>query len=194
MKASKTLCRHLHIPLQSGADKILAAMKRNYNQAFFKERLETILQTVPDIAIGLDVLVGFPGEGEAQFKQTLQLIESLPVAYLHVFPYSKRPGTKALNLPDHVTEDEKKRRVSLLRLLGQEKRDTFAAKSKGKKLSVLVENRQDRLTGFMTGYSDNYIPVVLPGASPSLANHIVCVISDDARNGKLYGKALTHDG
>ena len=127
-----TLCKHLHIPLQSGDDVILSAMKRNYDSAFFKNRLQVITQAIPDIALGLDVMVGFPGEGEKQFGNTLRLIAELPIAYLHVFPYSERPGTVASGLPGKVDERVKKRRGEILRKLGQEKRNAFARRFVGK--------------------------------------------------------------
>ena len=108
MANSSICCRHLHVPLQSGDDGILSSMKRNYNNAFFKDRLNKIFDTIPDIAIGLDVMVGFPGEGEDAFNNTLSLIENLPLAYVHVFPYSNRPGTAASKFTRQIGEGEKK--------------------------------------------------------------------------------------
>jgi threonylcarbamoyladenosine tRNA methylthiotransferase MtaB len=188
-----TLCRHLHIPLQSGDDMILSAMKRNYDSAFFKNRLQVIRQAIPDIAIGLDVMVGFPGEGEKHFDNTLRLIAELPVAYLHVFPYSERPGTVASRLPGRVDEAVKRRRGEILRKLGKEKRNSFARRFVGEKLSVLVEHKKDNDTGFMKGFSDNYIPVVIENGNYSLANRVLYVIPDYALEGKLYGM-VTADG
>jgi threonylcarbamoyladenosine tRNA methylthiotransferase MtaB len=104
MAEAKTLCPHLHIPLQSGDNKILALMKRNYQTYFFNELIDKLVQSVPDIAIGIDVMVGFPGEDEGAFENTRRFIEELPVAYLHVFPYSERPGTAAVSLPGKVKE------------------------------------------------------------------------------------------
>ena len=188
-----TLCRHLHIPLQSGDDMILSAMKRNYDSAFFKNRLQVIRQAIPDIAIGLDVMVGFPGEGEKHFDNTLRLIAELPVAYLHVFPYSERPGTVSSALPGKVDEAVKRRRGEILRKLGKEKRNSFTRRFVGKKLSVLVEHKKDNDTGFMKGFSDNYIPVVIENGNYSLANRVLYVIPDYALEGKLYGR-VTADG
>jgi threonylcarbamoyladenosine tRNA methylthiotransferase MtaB len=188
-----TLCKHLHIPLQSGDDMILSAMKRNYDSAFFKNRLQVIRQAIPDIALGLDVMVGFPGEGEKQFDNTLRLIAELPVAYLHVFPYSERPGTVASSLPGRVDENVKKRRGEILRELGREKRNAFARRFIGKKLGVLIEHKKDKDTGFMKGFSDNYIPVVIENGNSSLVNRVLNVIPDYSLEGKLCGRITTDD-
>jgi len=194
MAGSSVICRHLHIPLQSGDDRILSAMMRHYDSAFFRTRLEEIYRTVPDIAIGIDVMAGFPGEGEMAFNNTLRLIEELPIAYVHVFPYSDRPGTGASRLRNPVKEDKKKRRVKILRDLGQEKRNAYARRFMGKKLSVLVEEKRDKGTGFMKGYSDNYIPVLITNGDPSLSRQIVSVTAQDVREGRLYGRTVNHDG
>ncbi len=188
-----TLCKHLHIPLQSGDDVILSAMKRNYDSAFFKNRLHVITQAIPDIALGLDVMVGFPGEEEKQFGNTLRLIAELPIAYLHVFPYSGRPGTVATGLPGKVDERVKKRRGDILRKLGKEKRDAFARRFVGKKLSVLVENKKDKDTGLLRGFSDNYIPVIIENGNSSLVNRVLNVIPDYSLDGKLCARITTDD-
>ncbi|MGZ3578740.1 MAG: tRNA (N(6)-L-threonylcarbamoyladenosine(37)-C(2))-methylthiotransferase MtaB [Syntrophales bacterium] len=188
-----TLCKHLHIPLQSGDDAILSAMKRNYDSVFFGNRLRAISQAIPDIALGLDVMVGFPGEGEEQFDKTLRLIAELPVAYLHVFPYSERPGTAASSLPGRVAETIKKRRAEILRKLGQEKRNAFAQRFVGKKLSVLIEDKKDRDTGLIRGLSDNYMPVVIEDGNSSLVNRVLNVIPAYSLEGKLYGRIATDD-
>jgi threonylcarbamoyladenosine tRNA methylthiotransferase MtaB len=188
-----TLCRHLHIPLQSGDDGILSAMRRNYDSAFFKNRLQEIREAIPDIAIGIDVMVGFPGEGEKEFDNTLRLIAEFSVAYLHVFPYSERPGTVASALPGRVDEAVKRRRGEILRKLGKEKRNAFARRFVGKKLGVLIEHKKDKDTGFMKGFSDNYIPVVIENGNSSLVNRVLNVIPDYALEGKLYGRITADD-
>jgi len=186
-------CRHLHIPLQSGDDMILSAMSRNYDAAFFRNRLQQIKKAIPDIAIGIDVMVGFPGEGEKEFDNTLRLIGELPVAYLHVFPYSERPGTVASSLPGRVDETVKKKRSQILRRLGKEKRNAFAQRFIGKKLRVLIEHKKDKGTGFMKGFSDNYIPVVIETGNYSLVNRVLNVIPDYALEGMLYGRIAADD-
>jgi len=193
MKKSATLCRHLHIPFQSGDDGILSAMKRDYDSAFFKKRLEEIHRELPRIAIGIDVMVGFPGESEDAFHNTVALLETLPLAYVHVFPYSERPGTQAKELSGKVSDAVKKRRNEIVRNLGRIKRKTFAEKFIGEKLAVLVEDKKDKETGSMKGFSDNYIPVVIRNGDSSLVNHIVHVRADDSHDGKLYGRIIDND-
>jgi threonylcarbamoyladenosine tRNA methylthiotransferase MtaB len=193
MAQGSVLCRHLHIPLQSGDDMILSAMRRNYDSVFFKNRLREIREAIPDIAIGIDVMVGFPGEKEKEFDNTLRLIAELPVSYLHVFPYSERPGTVASGLPGKVDEAVKKRRGEILRKLGKEKRDAFNLRFVGKRLSILVEDKKGKDTGFMKGFSDNYIPVVIENGNSSLVNRVLHVIPDYSLDGKLYGRITTDD-
>jgi threonylcarbamoyladenosine tRNA methylthiotransferase MtaB len=186
--SSGVVCRHLHIPLQSGDDRILAAMNRDYDAAFFRDLVQKVHAAVPDIAVGIDVIAGFPGETEAAFANTLQLVEGLPVAYLHVFPYSQRPGTPAAAMPDQVPETEKKRRAERLRRVGTAKRQAFAERSIGTSLTVLIEGRKYKSTGFSVGFSDNYIPVACRGAAE--ANRIVRVLPGSFQNGRLIGKVI----
>jgi len=194
MANSRTLCHHLHIPLQSGDDKILFAMKRHYTSDFFKNRLYKIHETIPDIAIGLDVMTGFPGEDEESFRKTLKFIEELPVAYLHVFPYSERPGTAASSFPDKVEEDRKKERARILREIGGNKRGAFADRFRGKQLSVLVEDEKDRVTGLMKGYSGNYIPVLIADENDHRSPQIISVIAEHtSQDGKIFARRVNHD-
>ncbi len=192
MQGAKHLCRHFHIPLQSGDSRILTLMKRDYDAGFFKNLVEKIVHAIPDVAIGIDVMVGFPGEGEKEFSNTARLIEELPIAYLHVFPYSERPGTPAANLPGKVGEREKKKRGEMLRDLGKKKRALFAERFKGKKLTVLIEGRKDRKTGCLQGFSGNYIPVVATNAAVEQVNRIASVVPEEYRDGKLFGR-IVHD-
>ncbi|HRT70888.1 MAG TPA: tRNA (N(6)-L-threonylcarbamoyladenosine(37)-C(2))-methylthiotransferase MtaB, partial [Syntrophales bacterium] len=143
MASSEKLCRHLHVPLQSGDDRILKLMGRNYTGDQFRLLVKGLTEAVPDIAVGVDVMTGFPGEGEEEFRRTAALIEELPLAYLHVFPYSRRPGTPAADFPHQVPEEAKKRRAALLRSLGAKKRASFARRFIGKEVSVLVEGKAD---------------------------------------------------
>ena len=188
IEGAKIICRHLHVPLQSGDDKILSLMGRNYDAAFFRRLIEKIWRAIPDLAIGTDVMVGFPGEGEDEFHNTLRLLEELPLAYLHVFPYSERSHTRASAMPGRVSQTERKRRVEILKELGKEKRNAFVKRFKEKKLSVLIETEENG-TGLMRGFSDNYIPVVITSGNSSLTNQIVPVIPDHAQDGKLYGRS-----
>ena len=184
------ICPHLHIPLQSGDDTILSRMNRHYNRDFFRSLLDKIAIARPDAAVGLDVMVGFPGEDENAFQQTLRLIEDLPVAYLHVFPFSKRPGTPACTMPNQVKEDEKKRRAEQLRILGNEKRRLFMAKFIGRRLSVLIEGRRDKKTGYWSGFSENYLPVAVSNGRASMVNSVVTVVPSEISGNILYGEVI----
>ena len=190
--ASGILCRHLHIPLQSGDDGILAAMSRDYDAAFFRSLIRDLLPAVPGIAVGIDLLAGFPGETEEAFANTLRLVEELPVAYLHVFPYSRRPGTPAAVMAGQIPEPVKKQRAERLRAVGAEKRKAFAERFIGTPLSVLVEGRTDKKTGFPVGFSDNYIPVAVRGGGAT-ANRIVRVMPEAFRDGRLIAGVI-HEG
>jgi len=185
------LCPHLHIPLQSGDDKILRLMKRDYNSGFYRNLIEKIFLTVSNVAIGVDVMVGFPGEGDAEFNNTLKLLQALPVTYLHVFPYSERPGTMSQQLYPKVPEKTKKERALILRNLGLKKREEFSLRFLGKNLDVLVENTKDKKTGLMKGFSNNYLPVLLGNTDSSTNNRIVKVCAEKYQNGKLYGKVVS---
>jgi threonylcarbamoyladenosine tRNA methylthiotransferase MtaB len=187
---SDILCRHLHIPLQSGDDGILDRMGRPYDAGFFAHLLEKIWRAVPNLAVGLDVMVGFPGEDERAFQQTMHFIADLPVAYLHVFPYSERPGTAAAAMSGKVSAAVRKERAGRMRDLGKRKRMTYAEKFIGKKMTVLMEGQSDRGTGLWKGFSDNYIPVLVKDVDVSPVNQIVQVLVDRCLDGKLYGRII----
>jgi threonylcarbamoyladenosine tRNA methylthiotransferase MtaB len=187
---SAILCRHLHIPLQSGDDGILDRMGRPYDTGFFTQLLEKIWRAVPELAVGLDVMVGFPGEDERAFSQTMQFIANLPVAYLHVFPYSERPGTAAADMSGKVSERDKKERAMRMRDLGKGKRMAYAEKFIGKKMAVLMEGKSDREGGLWKGFSGNYIPILVKEGDVSTVNQIVQVLADRCHDGKLYGRII----
>ncbi len=151
------VCKHLHIPLQSGDDNILKLMNRTYSVDDFVSGIEKITKKLPDIAIGTDVIVGFPGEGEFEFKNTKYLIESMPFSYLHVFPYSSRSGTKAAVLPKQVAKVIKKERVAMLKSIGMAKKQDYIKRHIGKTLDVVVESRCNK---GLTGTTGNYIKVL----------------------------------
>jgi threonylcarbamoyladenosine tRNA methylthiotransferase MtaB len=184
------ICPHLHIPMQSGNDKILKLMKRDYDTAFYRKLIEKIAATVNDVAIGVDVMVGFPSEGEEEFNSTLRLLQDLPVAYMHVFPYSERPQTSAQKIQPKVPESVKKERAAILRSLGAKKREEFTQRFLGKKLQVLVEKIKDKKTGLMKGFSQNYLPVLIDKSDSSTLNKVVIVQTQNIRDGKLYGKIV----
>jgi len=152
------ICKHLHIPLQSGDDRILKRMNRRYSSKDYVRVVQSIKESIPLAAIGLDVMVGFPGENEGAFENTRSLISDLPVSYLHVFPFSPRSGTPAATFPDRVPAALIKRRAAELRALGQSKRALFYSSCRGKTLTVLVQG-WDPQRKMADGLSDNYVPV-----------------------------------
>lgn len=154
------ICPHLHIPLQSGDADILDRMGRPYTPDRYAELVGRIKALMPDAAIGADVLAGFPGETERQFENTREFLESLPVSYLHVFPFSPRPGTPAAKFSGRVQGDELKRRARALQELSARKKREFREQFIGKRLEVLIETRTD--SGLWEGLSSNYINVLVP--------------------------------
>jgi threonylcarbamoyladenosine tRNA methylthiotransferase MtaB len=183
---SSRFCRHLHIPLQSGDGDILKRMGRPYSPEVFSDLVRKIRRLMPDAAIGVDVLAGFPGETEAAFKNTFQLIQDLPVSYLHVFPFSARPGTAAHSFPDHVPAKTIKQRCARLRQIGRRKRIAFHRSFIGQNVEVLTESRRDPKTGLLKGVSSNYLPVLFEGAD-ALMNRMVAVRVLEADATRLLG-------
>jgi len=190
LAAGDLLLPHLHIPLQSGDDHILERMHRRYQSADFAELIGRIKTRVPDAAIGVDVMAGFPGEDEVAFRHTYELLAGLPVTYLHVFPYSKRPGTVAARMSGQVPKEVKAVRVAALRELDQEKRREFYASQLGRIRPVLSERGRARRAG-LQGFTDNYVPVTF-AASPRLVNQVVRVrlerLCEDGVAGTLVEK------
>jgi threonylcarbamoyladenosine tRNA methylthiotransferase MtaB len=163
-------------------------MGRNYDAAFFRELMAAVFACRTDMTVGMDVMVGFPGEDEAAFESTVALIESLPIAYLHVFPYSRRPGTAAAGMENQVGEEEKKRRGKKLRQLGMMKRQAFLERFIGTAVAVLVEKRKDRASGCWKGFTHNYLPVLLQDGRADLVNTIVSVKPEALLAGSLAGR------
>ena len=166
---------HFHIPLQTGADSQLEAMGRHYDTAFFRSRIDYIRSRMeapgrPKVFVGIDVMVGLPGESEELFLQTKEFIESVKPAFIHVFPYSKRPGTPAASMPGQVSEEEKKRRVAVLEELCTRLHEEFVEENRGVAEKVLFESACK--DGMMEGYTGNYIRVRRP-YDQSLVNTIV---------------------
>ncbi len=188
--ASRMICPHFHIPMQSGSNKILTAMKRCYNNQAFKNIVLKILEIIPDAGIGIDVMAGFPGEDDRDFQDTVDFIINLHVAYLHVFPYSRRSGTEAADYPGQLRETVKKERARFLRNLGRQKRHTFEERFIGKRLTVLIEKERDRETGLMKGFSGNYIPVLIANSNdePVRENHLSQIIGIGICEDKLLGR------
>jgi threonylcarbamoyladenosine tRNA methylthiotransferase MtaB len=184
------ICPHFHIPLQSGDDDILKKMHRPYTSELFKNLVLKINQLIPDSAIGVDILVGFPGESEAAFNRTCLMIEQLPVSYLHVFPFSPREGTPAYHFPDKVPPDLIRQRCRIIREIGNRKRFAFYQKFIDRQLEVILEKRQHTPPGYMKGTSANYIPVLIEECDDlSQENEIIKVrvkkVGDDLDNLKV---------
>jgi threonylcarbamoyladenosine tRNA methylthiotransferase MtaB len=170
--AAPELCPHFHIPLQAGDDQVLARMNRHYTTDFFEGLVRRIRARLPEAAIGLDVITGFPGESEEEFANTWRLIEALPVTHLHVFPFSRRPGTPAATMPGQLPGDVVKARAALLRGLGEAKLRAFAAGFVGQTLEVVVE--AGGVKGLCRGVSRNYLTVRFPGEA-DLAGKAIAV-------------------
>ncbi len=156
------LCRHFHVPLQSGDDRVLRRMNRHATRKAFQKLVETIHSRIPKAAIGVDVMAGFPGEDRTAHMNTYSLIRDLPVSYLHVFPFSPRPGTAAASFPDRVDPKVIKERAAQLRELSRKKRLQFYESRLDDSSEVLIETWQDRQQRLVKGTSDNYLPVIFP--------------------------------
>ncbi|MCX7797831.1 MAG: tRNA (N(6)-L-threonylcarbamoyladenosine(37)-C(2))-methylthiotransferase MtaB [Melioribacter sp.] len=169
---SDKICNHLHIPLQSGSNKILKLMQRRYKVEDYQKLIHKAISRIKDLAIGVDVIVGFPGETYDDFLETYNFLKDLPIAYLHVFTYSERPNTKAINLPGQVDINERKKRNNMLRILSEKKRNEFYRSMINKELIVLfeAENHND----FMKGFTSNYVRVKIP-FEESLVNQFLKV-------------------
>jgi threonylcarbamoyladenosine tRNA methylthiotransferase MtaB len=162
MASHDWMCRHFHISLQSGDDTVLRNMNRRYRVKEFADLIDDIHRRIPRVCLGVDVLVGFPGETERAFHATFELLRDLPIAYLHVFPYSKREGTTAAHLPDRLHPKIIKERAALMRGLDKEKRRLFRASFVGETFQVLTEGWAPRQTGLARGLSDNYLKFTVP--------------------------------
>ncbi len=181
------VCKHLHIPLQSGDDKILRAMNRTYKIDDFHKKIKKILYLFNDISIGTDVIVGFPGEKDPEFRNSQKLLEEIQFSYLHVFTFSPRPGTKAAQLPEQIDEETKKIRSLTLRSLGEIKKRAFIVGNIGKVKQAVIESKTGK--GF-TGTTDNYIKVFIPPSGGLREGMLVSVKLDCYNNGRITGLPL----
>ena len=169
---SKKFVPHFHIPLQSGSNDLLKLMKRRYHKELYADRINKIKTLMPDCCIGVDVIVGFPGETDELFLETYNYLNELDLSYLHVFTYSERDNTEAIDLPNQVSIVERKRRNKMLRILSAKKLRLFYEQQKGKILSVIFENENKK--GFMYGFTQNYVKVKYP-FDETLCNSILNV-------------------
>lgn len=181
------ICSHLHIPLQSGDDHILKRLNRRYSSRDFIRGIEKILLYSPAVAIGTDVIVGFPGEGNREFNNSLGILKDLPVSFIHVFPFSPRKGTSAWDMGPKVPEDIKRERSFLLRNVGERKKLEYMRKQIGRDLAIVVEETKGDKS--VAGLSGNYLKVrtVHPQARP---RDIVTVRIADIEHDHLSGSAI----
>ncbi len=185
LAGSRVVCPHLHIPLQSGSDTVLTRMNRRYTTSYVRELVGRLIDAIPDLTIGMDVIAGFPGETDAEHGETCALLSSLPIAYLHVFPYSSRTGTPAATMPGHLPPSVITRRAAELRTLGAKKKRAHAAAFIGRELAVLVQESLG--DGVVRGLSGNYLVVTLAGDEGLLNREItvrVTGVADDGVQGE----------
>ena len=175
---------HFHIPLQSGSDDVLAAMRRRYRTGLYRERVEHIRQLMPEAAIGVDVIVGFPGESPADFETTRGFLLDLDITYLHVFTYSERPRTTALRIPEVVPVPERQARNKVLRQISLKKQRAHYERFLGKERPVLFEHAEE--DGLRFGFTPEYVRVAAP-ADQAPANAIVPVQLESISEGAVRG-------
>ena len=187
---TEKICSHLHIPLQSGDNKILKQMRRNYTREQYIEVIHRAVNTIPNLGLGADVIVGFPGETDTAFENTRKLIEELPFSYLHVFSYSPRRGTEANDYKDDIPGNIKKERNKILTQLIKEKGLEFRNKSLNTIATVLIENQRDKNNGKLKGHTDNYIPISLDGPDP-LKNCLIPITLQNISGNFVEGCVLS---
>ncbi|MEI6020831.1 MAG: tRNA (N(6)-L-threonylcarbamoyladenosine(37)-C(2))-methylthiotransferase MtaB [Bacteroidota bacterium] len=184
---------HFHIPLQSGSNILLKAMKRRYQSELYADRVTKIKSLMPDCCIGVDVIVGFPGETEELFLETYNFLNQLDISYLHVFTYSERENTEAINMPGKLPMAERKRRNKMLRVLSAKKLRAFYASQKGKTAEVLFEHEVKN--DFMFGFTKNYVKVKMPFDQSLCNQNTEVILQDFDEDGNmlasLTNKALT---
>ena len=180
---------HFHIPLQSGSDVMLKKMRRRYDSSLYQSRIETIKEVMPDACIGVDVIVGHPGETEEEFMKTYQFLNELPISYLHVFTYSERPNTTAVREKDAVIPvPVRRKRNKMLTILSEKKKRAFYQQFQGTTRNVLFEH--ENKNGFMFGYSDNYLRVRIPFNERLSGNIASTELGNLADDGIFEGEVL----
>ena len=182
--SSQKFMPHFHVPLQSGSDKILGAMRRRYKRDLYVNRVTRIKQTIADACIGVDVIVGFPGETEKDFLDTYNFLNELDISYLHVFTYSERPNTDAIEMSEIVSKEIRRERSKMLHILSDKKRRFFHDQFISKYRPVLFENIKN---GKLLGHTDNYIQIQMEGGS-ELINSIHSVKLVDNHGTVVDGK------
>lgn len=186
-KSSPKFMEHFHVPLQSGDDDILTLMRRKYDVSHYRKTIDKIITAFPDAGIGADVICGFPGETEEQFKNTYNLLKELPITHFHIFPYSSRKNTIAARMENHIQHGVKKDRVRALTMFGEAKLEMFSQDQVGGSSEVLFERINKH--GYWEGYTRNYVRVWLK-SSAELKNKIRHVFLKDYDGGHLIGELL----
>lgn len=181
------MCRHFHIPLQSGDDHVLSRMRRPYDVSSLNHLIGKILQDAPDVCIGFDIIVGFPGEDESAFENTVSLVRNSGAAYVHVFPFSPRPGTGAASLGGRVSEIVIKQRTEKLRALSDTLRWSYYSKFLGKTFSAIVESSVEGERMALKTRTDNYIPVMVDIRDQRCVSGVVEVILDRVSGKEVWG-------
>ncbi|MDO8444605.1 MAG: tRNA (N(6)-L-threonylcarbamoyladenosine(37)-C(2))-methylthiotransferase MtaB [Deltaproteobacteria bacterium] len=184
LSTSSAICNHLHIPLQSGDDTILNAMNRRYTSSYFASVIEKVADKVKEIGIGIDVIAGFPGEGEGEFLNTFNLLKGLPISYLHVFPYSKRKGTPAADYPNHVPPEKINERSEMLRRLSEEKKREFMGRFVGKEVVALGERKRDKESTLFKATTRNYLQLQVDCGENMVNREIRVQVADS--EGRAY--------
>ena len=190
MAGSEKLCHYFHVPIQSGDDSVLQGMNRRYRVEEYRDFLELVIRRVPDVGLGTDLIVGFPGETEEAFARTERLLQDLPLSYFHVFSYSKRYGTRAARIEDQLHPEVIKERSRRLRALSRRKRRAFASRYLGREVEVLFE--QQGASGLWTGLTANYLRVGVVSSRPlrnTLAGVVINEVTDEMAMGVLADAA-----
>ncbi len=187
---SDVICPHFHVCAQAGEDHILKQMRRNYDTAYYRQLLNRIRGRLPQASLGTDIIVGFPGETDAQFEASLAFFASLPLTYFHVFPYSVRRGTLAAGLTGQLPAHVKKARARRMRELGDEKKRDFLSRFLGQEVSVLLEDKIDKRTGLQRGFTRNYLPVMVCRGQ-AVANREIRVKLTSFQDGLILGAPVT---
>lgn len=188
---SKRFVPHFHIPLQSGSDKLLKAMRRKYKRELFANRIHAIKKYDPSTCIGVDVIVGFPGESDEDFDETMDFLKDLPISYLHVFTYSERAKTTAIKMNDPVPMDKRKERSRKLHILSEKKKRAFYEEQVGKEMVVLFEGEENE--GYMFGFTPNYVKVKVPFHAEWTNQLILTKLDSIERDGTMKGLVLQHE-
>jgi threonylcarbamoyladenosine tRNA methylthiotransferase MtaB len=184
------VCRHFHIPLQSGDDRILKKMGRPYDSELIRRLMDRIVSCSPEVCVGMDVMVGFPGEDEASFQRTVNLIRETTPAYLHVFPFSPRPGTPAVSFKPRVPEKTARQRVEELRELSAKLRRRFYERFLGATLKAVLEEAPSKRGAVLKARTDNYIPVSV-NATPSLSHERSFPVRlESIADGQVFGTII----